>query len=92
MPNRKTLPVISGKDVVKILCKNGFIVRRQTGSHMIVKREKRQVVVPNHDEIDRGTLRSIIKQSGLTVDESRSSSKLNMKIPSGISQWKVPES
>ena len=69
MSNRKTLPVISGKDVVKILCKNGFIVRRQTGSHMIVKREKRQVVVPNHDEIDRGTLRSIIKQSGLTVDE-----------------------
>ena len=69
MPNRKTLPVISGKDVVKILCKNGFIVRRQTGFHIIVKREKRQVVVPNHDEIDRGTLRSIIKQSGLTVDE-----------------------
>ena len=69
MPNRKTLPVISGKDVVKILCKNGFIVRRQTGSHIIIKREKRQVVVPNHDEIDRGTLRSIIKQSGLTVDE-----------------------
>ena len=68
MPNRKTLPVISGKDVVKILCKNGFIVRRQTGSHIIVKREKRQVVVPNHDEIDRGTL-TIIKQSGLTVDE-----------------------
>ncbi|MHB1811282.1 MAG: type II toxin-antitoxin system HicA family toxin [Thermoplasmataceae archaeon] len=69
MPNRKTLPVISGKDVVKILCKNGFIVRRQTGSHIIIKREKRQVVVPNHDEVDRGTLRSIIKQSGLTVEE-----------------------
>jgi predicted RNA binding protein YcfA (HicA-like mRNA interferase family) len=69
MPNRKTLPVISGKDVVKILCKNGFIVRRQTGSHIIIKREKRQVVVPNHDEVDRGTLRSIIKQAGLTVDE-----------------------
>ncbi|EQB65356.1 MAG: hypothetical protein AMDU2_EPLC00011G0042 [Thermoplasmatales archaeon E-plasma] len=69
MPNRKTLPVISGKDVVKILCKNGFIVRRQTGSHIIIKREKKQVVVPNHDEIDRGTLRSIIKQSGFTVDE-----------------------
>ncbi|OWP56659.1 MAG: hypothetical protein B2I17_04925 [Thermoplasmatales archaeon B_DKE] len=69
MPNRKSLPVISGKDVVKILCKNGFIVRRQTGSHIIVKHGKRQVVVPNHDEIDRGTLRSIIKQAGFTVDE-----------------------
>ncbi|EQD28477.1 YcfA-like protein [mine drainage metagenome] len=68
MPDRKTLPVISGKDVVKILCKNGFIVRRQTGSHIIIKHEKRQVVVPNHDEIDRGTLRSIIKQAGLTVE------------------------
>ncbi|QRF74608.1 YcfA-like protein [Thermoplasmatales archaeon] len=69
MPKRKSLPVISGKDVVKVLCKNGFIVRRQTGSHIIIKHEKRQVVVPNHDEIDRGTLRSIIKQAGFTVDE-----------------------
>jgi Predicted periplasmic or secreted lipoprotein len=88
MPNRKTLPVISGKDVVKILCKNGFIVRRQTGSHIIIKREKRQVVVPNHDEVDRGTLRSIIKQAGLTVDEFLDSSELNTKIPLGYPNGK----
>ncbi|MHB1440456.1 MAG: type II toxin-antitoxin system HicA family toxin [Cuniculiplasma sp.] len=55
--------------MVKLLCKNGFIVRRQTGSHIIIKRERRQVVIPNHNEIDRRTLRSIIKQSGLTVEE-----------------------
>ena len=69
MPKPKALPVISGKDVVKALSKNGFIVRRQTGSHIILKREKIQVVVPNHYEIDRGTLRSIIRQAGLTVED-----------------------
>ena len=79
MPNRKTLPVISGKDVVKILCKNGFIVRRQTGSHIIIKLEKRQVVVPNHDEIDRGTLRSIKKKPVLQWMNSWNPSELNTK-------------
>jgi len=71
------LPVLSGKDVIKILSSKGFQIRRQKGSHIILvksiqKREgetKQSVVVPNHREIDKGTLLEIIRQSGLMRDE-----------------------
>lgn len=67
------LPVLSGNDLVKILSKAGFQFARQKGSHMIlvkfVESKKMAVVVPNHREIDRGTLSEIIRQAGLTKDE-----------------------
>ncbi|MGB3204949.1 MAG: type II toxin-antitoxin system HicA family toxin [Crinalium sp.] len=65
------LPVISGAECTKTLEKIGFVVVRQRGSHIILVREepKTTVSVPNHDEIDRGTLRAIIRQVDLTVDE-----------------------
>ena len=65
------LPVISGAAAVKALEKAGFYVRRQTGSHIILRRDNpfAQVTVPNHKVLDRGTLRAIIKQAGLSVDE-----------------------
>lgn len=67
------LPVLSGNDLVKILSKAGFQFARQKGSHIIlvkfVESKKRAVVVPNHKEIDRGTLSEIIRQAGLTKDE-----------------------
>jgi predicted RNA binding protein YcfA (HicA-like mRNA interferase family) len=65
------LPVISGAAAVKALEKAGFRVRRQTGSHIILRRDNpfAQVTVPNHKVLDRGTLRAIIKQAGLGVDE-----------------------
>jgi predicted RNA binding protein YcfA (HicA-like mRNA interferase family) len=49
----------------------GFVVRRQEGSHVILRRAHPfgQVVVPDHKELDRGTLRAIIRQAGLTVEE-----------------------
>ena len=64
------LPVISGQECVKALVKVGFYFRRQEGSHIILRRNNPfcQVVVPNHRQLDRGTLRSIIRQSGLSVD------------------------
>jgi predicted RNA binding protein YcfA (HicA-like mRNA interferase family) len=66
-----SLPRISGRDCVKALSKAGFIQKRQHGSHIILRREKpfAQLVVPEHKELDRGTLRAIIHQSGLTVEE-----------------------
>ena len=66
-----SLPRISGRDCIKALSKVGFILRRQHGSHMILRRNEpfAQVVVPDHKEIDRGTLRAIIRQANLTVDE-----------------------
>ncbi len=65
------LPRISGRDCVKALDKVGFYLKRQHGSHLILRRDNpfAQVVVPNHKELDRGTLRSIIRQAELSVDE-----------------------
>ena len=65
------LPRISGGECVKALNKIGFYLKRQEGSHMILRCDDPfgQVVVPDHKELDRGTLRAIIRQSGLSVDE-----------------------
>jgi predicted RNA binding protein YcfA (HicA-like mRNA interferase family) len=65
------LPVISGPDCVRALEKVGFVVYRQRGSHIIMVRQtpSSQTTVPNHKELDRGTLRAIIRQAGLNVEE-----------------------
>ncbi len=65
------LPKISGRECVSALEKVGFYIKRQRGSHIILRRDTpfAQVVVPNHKQIDRGTLRAIIRQSGMSVDE-----------------------
>lgn len=65
------LPIISGRECVKILAKAGFSFKRQEGSHIILRREEpfTQLVVPEHKELDRGTLMTIILQAGLSVDE-----------------------
>ena len=65
------LPDISGRECVQALQRAGFLVRRQRGSHIIMRRDDpfAQVVVPDHKRLDRGTLRGIIRQAGLSVDE-----------------------
>jgi predicted RNA binding protein YcfA (HicA-like mRNA interferase family) len=65
------LPAISGRNCVKALGKTGFYLKRCEGSHMILRRENpfAQVVVPDHKELDRGTLRAIIRQVNLSVAE-----------------------
>ena len=67
------LPILSGRDVIKALSKQGFAVARQKGSHIILVKEsedsKKGVVVPNHKEIDKGTLLEIIRQSGMTKED-----------------------
>ncbi len=65
------LPRISGRECVKALEKAGFVFRRQEGSHIILRRNEPfgQVVVPDHKELDRGTLRAIIRQAGISVEE-----------------------
>ena len=66
-----SLPRISGRECIKALLKVGFVQRRQHGSHIILRRTEpfAQLVVPDHKELDRGTLRAIIHQAGLTVEE-----------------------
>lgn len=67
------LPVLSGREMVKILSKFGFTVLDQNGSHVIMYGEKdgvkRKPVVPQHSELAKGTLLSILKQAGLTRDD-----------------------
>jgi predicted RNA binding protein YcfA (HicA-like mRNA interferase family) len=62
---------MSGRECVTALLKVGFAVRRQHGSHVILRRQDPfvQLVVPDHKVLDRGTLRAIIRQAGLTVEE-----------------------
>jgi predicted RNA binding protein YcfA (HicA-like mRNA interferase family) len=64
------LPRVSGRECVRALEKAGFFIRRQEGSHIILRRSDpfAQLVVPDHKELDRGTLRAIIRQSGLTIE------------------------
>ena len=56
---------ISGKELVKILLNEGFLELRQKGSHVRLVVETRDsshyITVPLHDELDRGTLKSIIR-------------------------------
>ncbi len=65
------LPRISGRECVKALECAGFYVRRQEGSHIILRRDDpfAQIVVPDHKELDRGTLRAIIRQAGLSTEQ-----------------------
>lgn len=65
------LPVISGRDCIKVLLKSGFYQKHQVGSHIVMRRDNpfAQTVVPDHRELDRGTLRAIIRQAGLTVEK-----------------------
>ena len=65
------LPRVSGRECVRALEKAGFIVKRQHGSHIVVRRDDpfAQLVVPDHAELDRGTLRAILRQAGLSIEE-----------------------
>jgi predicted RNA binding protein YcfA (HicA-like mRNA interferase family) len=62
---------LSGRQVRAALERVGFVFRRQTGSHMILRREDpyTRIVVPDHRQIRQGTLRRIIADAGLNVDE-----------------------
>ncbi len=63
------LPVISGEKLIKILVKKGFVVRRQTGSHIILQKERIVFSVPNHKVLKKGTLKSILNQAEISIEE-----------------------
>lgn len=62
---------LSGREVRAALERAGFIFRRQTGSHMILRRDEpyARAVVPDHKQVRSGTLRRIITDAGLTVEQ-----------------------
>ena len=65
-----SLPRLNGRAVVKAFGRNGWELVRQKGSHMILVKEGSWATlsVPDHREIAPGTLRSLIRASGLTVE------------------------
>jgi predicted RNA binding protein YcfA (HicA-like mRNA interferase family) len=66
------LPVISGADAVKTFGKLGYEIDEQHGSHIILRRAApphRRLSVPNHKELAKGTLRALIREAGLSVEE-----------------------
>jgi predicted RNA binding protein YcfA (HicA-like mRNA interferase family) len=67
-----SLPRVSDRDLVRAFEKRGYRFDRQTGSHMILRTSAppfRRLVVLDHREIAKRTLRAIMRQAGVTVDE-----------------------
>jgi len=67
-----SIPQVSGKEVVKALEKIGYVFDVQHGSHMILRHSSppyRRVIVQNHKPVAKGTLRQIIKDVGLNLEE-----------------------
>jgi predicted RNA binding protein YcfA (HicA-like mRNA interferase family) len=67
------LPTPSAREAIRALSGQGFQVVSQKGSHIKMKKidqnEMRVVIVPDHPEIPAGTLKSIIRQAGMTDEE-----------------------
>jgi len=66
------LPVVSGSQAAKAFCRIGYEFDVQEGSHMILRHSApphRRLSVPNHKELAKGTLRTLIREAGLTVQE-----------------------
>ena len=67
------LPRISGDEAIKVLQSLGFNFVRQKGSHVVLRRNNFGCVIPLHKELAIGTLRSAIRQAGITPEEFISS-------------------
>ena len=67
------LKILSGKEVCSILSEHGFVEIRRKGSHVLMQKKIPDstitIPVPDHKELKKGTLQSIIRQSGLTRKE-----------------------
>ena len=64
-------PLLSGREVVKAFEKAGYHRVSQKGSHIKIRNDPRQItlIIPDHKEVDRWTLKGIIKDAELTVEE-----------------------
>jgi predicted RNA binding protein YcfA (HicA-like mRNA interferase family) len=65
------LPRMSGREVVRAFEKHGWEVARQRGSHIIMVKTGQNVTlsIPDHKEVAKGTLRSLIRSAGLTIQQ-----------------------
>jgi predicted RNA binding protein YcfA (HicA-like mRNA interferase family) len=60
---------VNGVEAARALQRLGFLPLRQTGSHLILRKEHVTVVVPQHKPLKPGTIKGIIEQAGITVEE-----------------------
>jgi len=61
---------VSGKDLIKVLCKFGYYLRSQRGSHVVLKHpDRKTVTVPDHKTVKRGLVSRIIKTAGISREE-----------------------
>jgi predicted RNA binding protein YcfA (HicA-like mRNA interferase family) len=67
------LKVLSGNDLIKIFSLFGFVIQSQKGSHIKLSKfslnQKQVLIIPNHKEIDIGTLKAIFRQANKYVSE-----------------------
>lgn len=67
------LPHLSGREIIRALENLGFVQARQRGSHVVMKKDSAEgsigCVVPLHNEVAIGTLRSLLKQARISADE-----------------------
>ena len=65
------IPTLSGREVARVFESLGWSVARHRGSHIIMTKEQENVTlsIPDHREVAKGTLRSLIRSANLTVDE-----------------------
>ncbi|HLD29013.1 MAG TPA: type II toxin-antitoxin system HicA family toxin [bacterium] len=64
------LPLLSGKEVISALKRIGYYIRKQKGSHVRLYHQARvPVTVPQHKELDRRTLKSILQTANLSFKE-----------------------
>lgn len=63
------LPVCSGREAVTVFGRLGYAVDHQTSSHIILRHpNRRRLTVPDHKELAKGTLRSPIRDAGITKE------------------------
>jgi predicted RNA binding protein YcfA (HicA-like mRNA interferase family) len=65
-------PGLSGAQIVRALERLGFVVVRQSGSHIVMRRNGQGCVVPNHKEVKVGTVNGVLRQAGVTAEEFNS--------------------
>jgi len=67
-----TLPRVSGREAVAVFRGLGYEVDRQRGSHIVLRQAQpphRRLTIPDHRELAKGTLRALIREAGISVEE-----------------------
>jgi len=62
-------PILKPNDIISALSKKGFVYKSQKGSHAKYSNGQRIVIIPIHDTVARGTLKSILLQAGMELED-----------------------